>query len=886
LGASALLFVAGCQGSDEPAQGSVATVESALSTSAAAAFGFESLTGWTISSGTPTLGAPRTQGQRALQLAGPVNFTTITSAPTALTAADIAPLTQPGGFVAVDLALPTQQANPNWFGATQMYVSCEARGVYNQYLGQVELTGRRLGNFQTYRFAVPAFVQQQLAGHACSNFSLTLVLNVPSAGTGTYRVDNLRFKSASDPSSTGNGSSIDLVALHGDNPVDSTPGTASFPEGRIQVPASFHVATGNAGTGTVTLLLAASATDRTTCTYTGADQGKSYRFASCSRGEVAGDLVIASSATLTIVSSFGAAKVKAQLAINPTGDELVSGITPIPTFWGNTAAEVGAISAAYFQAVAQNPPGGARVRATSPALGKRETVNPVRVRDLLDPNAPPLSPNDPPFNQYGDVGGNDLANAYWKLEGFLDGLQNADGSFTTKVDAAASVHGVLLGFDQDVLRGHIVYDSNSGVVGPNGRTGASATGTARVFLFNGLVREISLNQLTAEQTLFSTTQGFDLPVISFGIFSINVGLSATVDVKASASAQVDGVSFTLTPAANVSATVSGNVNILVASGGISATVSLIDLKLPVNTSAFWNISTAPSVCKAVLAFNLNANAVVSTGSGSIDAHVTFGNCDFFGLCHTEDWNITSWGPLLQTTVPFINIVEPAVASIDFPRSLCDLPPSDVSIDCVAGGETLVAGLPVAFRSTAIAADHDETCQTPPCVEVDRHIACAGRTFSTGVAGDQITALVTDPVAALDEGCPMSITFATPGPRTITMTANENNAPISVTTTVNVVAPTGPGPFVRMLLPPQGCTTFLKGTVPQTLLAASLSPSGAPVSFAWDFGTTGPFTPIGSGASLSWDVPDADIDTNLRVTATSSSGSVTVSTPVNITPRPQ
>jgi len=105
--------VAGCgREANEPAP-EVEQVSSALSATAAASFGFESLSNWTISSGKATLGTPRTQGQTALQLAGPVNFTTITSKPTALTAADLAPLTQPGAFIAVDMALPTQQPNPN-----------------------------------------------------------------------------------------------------------------------------------------------------------------------------------------------------------------------------------------------------------------------------------------------------------------------------------------------------------------------------------------------------------------------------------------------------------------------------------------------------------------------------------------------------------------------------------------------------------------------------------------------------------------------------------------------------------------------------------------------------------------------------------------------------
>ncbi len=329
---------------------------------------------------------------------------------------------------------------------------------YSQFLGQIAERGP--GELPDLSFAVPTSVQQLLSGH----------------DSGTYSVDNIRFKSGSDASSTGTGASVNLLALLTASPVVSTPGTATFTEGRVQVPDTFHVAKGSAGTGQLTLLLADSATDRTTCTYAGGDSGASYKFVSCSRGEKAGDLVISNSATLTIVSrniSAGDTKVKAQLAINPTGDELVSGLTPIPTFWGDNAAQVGAISGAYFTRVSQNPQGGANVTLTEPSIGTR-AANPIRIRNLLDPNSPPLVPNDPPLNQYGDVGGSDLANAYWKLTGSIDGQAPADGSFTTNVDATGTVHGVLLGFDQEVLTGHVVYNSNSGVVTATGRTGGSA----------------------------------------------------------------------------------------------------------------------------------------------------------------------------------------------------------------------------------------------------------------------------------------------------------------------------------------------------------------------------------------------------------------------------
>lgn len=873
----------GCDRGSEP-DGDAAERSSALSTTSAAAFGFESLAGWVISSGTATLGAPRTQGQFGLQLAGPVNYTTITSQPLAMTAADIAPLTQPSAFVAIDMALPTQQPNPFWFGATQMFVSCPAQNVFNQYLGQVELTGRRLGGFQTYRFAVPTFVQQQLAGHDCANFSLTLVINVPSSGTGVYRVDNLRFKSANDPTSTGSGASLDLVALRTVSPPGSTPGTASFAERRVQVPGSFHVARGRSGTGQLTLLLAASAGDRTTCTYTGGDQGTSYRFASCSRGEQPGDLVIASSATMTVVAgdaTAGDTKVKAQLAVDPTGDELVGGLAPIPTFWGDSAAEAGAISSAYFTSVSGNPQGGAQVRLPTPEIGKR-AANPVRIRNRLDPDAPPLTPNDPPFDQYGDVGGSDLANAYWTLTGHLDGSAGTNSNFTTSIDAKASVHGQLLGIDQEILGGHIVYDSNSGTVTATGRTGGSATGSAEVQLFGASVASVPLDQSVTKRTLYSNSVGFSFPVISFGIFGVNLGMSATVGVDLESVTRFDGLSFTLTPSAVATASVSAHVDAVIASGGISASIQLINLQLPINASAVWGVNTSPTVCQAVLGFNLDASATVSVGAGSIDAHVTFGDCDFFGLCDTENWTIASWGPLASSTFPFLNILEPAAVTVRFPDSVCNLP-FELVISCGGDGQTVVPGLPIAFAGPAQDPPHDVPCPPEgPCLKLPTTIPCAQRSWSTGDPSDQIEVLPDDGAAFEIDGidaCPVAITFAKVGPHTVTMTADNGHSTTHVSKVVSVVAASGTTPLVSMLLPPQGCRIGFGPHQVVPLRAAALDPTGAtPISFAWD---QGPGTDsIGTGASTQWTDTPSGTSTTIRVTATSPGGPSSATTLVD------
>lgn len=875
-----MLLLIGCSRESE----TDADVASALSTTNAAAFGFESLASWVISSGTASLGAPRTQGQSGLQLAGPVNYTTITSQPLAMTAADIAPLTQPSAFVAIDMALPTQQPNPFWFGATQMFVSCPAQNVYNQYLGQIELTGRRLGVYQTYRFAVPSFVQQQLAGHDCANFSLTFVLNVPSSGTGVYRVDNLRFKTANDPTSTGTGASLALVALRTVSPPGSTPGTASFGEHRVQVPDSLHVAQGRSGTGQLTLQLAAGAGDSTTCTYTGADQGTSYRFASCSRGEQPGDLVIASAAILTIVAgdpTAGDTKVKAQLAIDPTGDELVSGLAPIPTFWGDSAADTAAISSAYFTQVSNHPQGGAQVTLPTPEIGKR-AANPVRIRNRLDPNAPPLTPHDPPFDQYGDIGGSDLANAYWTLTGHLDGNAGPNNdNFTTSIDAKAEVHGQLLGFDQKILTGHVIYNSDSGIITATGRTGSSATGSVEIDVLDMSVGNASLDQSVTKQPLFNDSRGFDVPVLTFGIFSVNLGFNATVEVNFESTTSIDGLSFTLTPSAVASATVSANVDAVVASGGISGTVDLIDLQLPINASALWGVNTSPDVCQAVLDFNASASATVSVGAGSVNAHVTFGDCDFFGLCDTESWTIASWGALVSTTIPFVSIQDNAAVTVPFPGSVCNLP-FNMAIDCGGDGQTVVPGLPIAFAGPAEDPAHDVTCTHQPCLALSTEIPCTQRSWSTGDPDDQIEVLPDDDatfsIAGVDS-CPVAITFARPGPHTVTMTADNGHSTSHVSKVVSVVAPGGAAPFVSMLLPPQGCPIEFGPGQHVPLRAAALDPTGAtPISVTWD---QGPGTvSIGTRASTLWTDTPPDGSATIRVMATSPGGSSAATTVVD------
>jgi hypothetical protein len=93
--------------------------------------------------------------------------------------------------LSVDLFIPTGQPNPFYTGALQMHLSCPFGGVNNQYIGQVELTGKPLNQYSTLRFPLPQAVRTTLA-RQLNDCSFTLSLNVNPTGN-TWILDRLRF---------------------------------------------------------------------------------------------------------------------------------------------------------------------------------------------------------------------------------------------------------------------------------------------------------------------------------------------------------------------------------------------------------------------------------------------------------------------------------------------------------------------------------------------------------------------------------------------------------------------------------------------------------------------------------------------------------------------
>jgi hypothetical protein len=149
---------------------------------------FESMSDWSSSAATLREEAARTtSGTSALGVTSP-GYSEIVSRN--FSKGELPAVT---GTISIDVWIPPTQPNPYWIGAVQLYVTCPASGIQNQYLGQKSLTGLFFGEFNTLQFpSLPNNVRLalQAPGKACS---LKLALNV-NAGSGEYILDNLAFR--------------------------------------------------------------------------------------------------------------------------------------------------------------------------------------------------------------------------------------------------------------------------------------------------------------------------------------------------------------------------------------------------------------------------------------------------------------------------------------------------------------------------------------------------------------------------------------------------------------------------------------------------------------------------------------------------------------------
>jgi hypothetical protein len=157
-----------------------------LSTNAGSVLGFERPADWHVISG-PAIplntSATHSQGGASLAVRAR-NYVALQSATIAVSSAIDGP-------ISYDLSLPTP-ANPSWAGTTQLFVDCHSQSVFNQFLGQRELTGLPIGKFTTSTYTLPGPIRTALS-HGCRDLGFTVVVNVSSNSTGSYLLDNIQL---------------------------------------------------------------------------------------------------------------------------------------------------------------------------------------------------------------------------------------------------------------------------------------------------------------------------------------------------------------------------------------------------------------------------------------------------------------------------------------------------------------------------------------------------------------------------------------------------------------------------------------------------------------------------------------------------------------------
>ena len=636
--------------------------------------GFEALNAWRASAGRESLSLARTQGSEALALTNPASETDLTSARLASTAAGLVGITATGATISLDVMLPAQLAKVKDLGSLQLFLSCPSRGLANANLGSVDFKGARLGIYRTVKFAVSDKVQRALKGAKYQDLTFDLKLHAPAKASGAYLFDNMRLGSPATPPPAP-AASIDLVATTAYSPAATTPGVANFPVGVVQVPQSFHVNLGSAGTGTATLALGYTNSSLVTCTYVGATGGTSYVLSSCTGGAQAGDLLGADFAQLTIVSgdpAAGTTRIRAQLAENPAGDVTGGGvIPPMPTFWGDSAASANQIATDYFNAVNAAPPsGGQRVQAPVGDFAKR-TGDPTP----FDATQGPPPANDPDFHYEGHMNNGGNWDGYWRYDTYLaydehyntfpvygepSSVPTPDpaGHRTIEFTSDLSVHAVLWGMDKVLARMTAQINTDSGPIGNAPvDTPASSSGSIAVYDIFGNQKSSAIDPGNgATMSLPSSPSGppydeYNLPVpIEIWIFTIEIGAVADAGITVtrdpnSPSAPVftnTSISAQISPSASIGAHVFGGIDLGVASGGVDARISLLSASLTFGTQASWAITTDPTTCSATLTYALDGDVAVSSLGGEVDLVANFGVCPF---CWSDSWTIYSWSPL-------------------------------------------------------------------------------------------------------------------------------------------------------------------------------------------------------------------------------------------------
>jgi hypothetical protein len=82
--------------------------------------------------------------------------------------------------------------NPYYYGSVSIFLDCPSMGVWNQQVGQIDLTGLPLGIWNTKALLIDPALGGLLAGKTFSDFRMRLAVNIP-AGSGPVIFDYMRL---------------------------------------------------------------------------------------------------------------------------------------------------------------------------------------------------------------------------------------------------------------------------------------------------------------------------------------------------------------------------------------------------------------------------------------------------------------------------------------------------------------------------------------------------------------------------------------------------------------------------------------------------------------------------------------------------------------------
>lgn len=107
-----------------------------------------------------------------------------------------APLSQAnvGGTNAIQwsMKLFNPLPNPWWVGQVAFHLSCPSRGLYNAWIGQIELTPLATNQWLDLGLPLPGHVSSALQGATYNDLQVSVVLNT-NQGSGPILLDNMRF---------------------------------------------------------------------------------------------------------------------------------------------------------------------------------------------------------------------------------------------------------------------------------------------------------------------------------------------------------------------------------------------------------------------------------------------------------------------------------------------------------------------------------------------------------------------------------------------------------------------------------------------------------------------------------------------------------------------